>query len=51
VQAPPNRFGIEPGYRWDGVARTNGFEGKLNSTAINKSVRDDAAYAWSTEDM
>eukprot|EP00088_Acartia_fossae_P000110 TRINITY_DN10031_c0_g1_i3.p1 TRINITY_DN10031_c0_g1~~TRINITY_DN10031_c0_g1_i3.p1 ORF type:complete len:399 (-),score=99.74 TRINITY_DN10031_c0_g1_i3:165-1361(-) len=43
-QPPPNRFGIWPGYRWDGVVRTNGFENKLLTKDVRKNVEEIEAY-------
>ena len=48
---PENRFVLRPGYRWDGIDRSNGFEKAMFLRRAEKVAIKEAAYKWSTEDM
>ena len=50
-EPPANRYGIWPGYRWDGVDRSNGFEKKLVDDITRRKVERELAYKWGSEDM
>lgn len=46
----PNRYGIRPGWRWDGVDRGNGFERKWFLARNKAKDRQDLEYAWQMDE-
>jgi pre-mRNA-splicing factor CWC26 len=48
--APPNRYGIKPGWRWDGVDRGNGFEKEWFQARGRKSRNENLSYQWQMDE-
>lgn len=48
--AAPNRYGIRPGWRWDGVDRSNGFEKEWFEARNRKKRIGELEYAWQMDE-
>lgn len=46
----PNRYGIRPGHRWDGVDRGNGFESQWFNSRNKKANIEKLEYQWQQDE-
>ncbi|KAL4994019.1 hypothetical protein BDV10DRAFT_177650 [Aspergillus recurvatus] len=46
----PNRYGIRPGHRWDGVDRSNGFEKEWFAARNKKGRLEALEYEWQMDE-
>lgn len=46
----PNRYGIRPGHRWDGVDRANGFESQWFNSRNKKADNAKMEYQWQMDE-